>query len=276
MITDDGMHDLFSQALPGDEPDLRDFRPAARADGARLRRRRRIRVGAAALAFSAVLAGTVAATTWPEHTATGPTATGPAASQAATTPRQQLLDALTADPVLRGATVTDGPRSDAVYFEVAQADGAKWELQVVPDPYLSGGVPGRSCGVPSTNECSWVPLPDGSRAATGALSMGGVPNPEGLRHTWLTLETPDGRVVHVISTKLALPNGGYATGTPLPEDQLLALAKNARVLAAIRALPSKSASEEPPPGTPVACKTATRTAPIDPNSGLVSCDFPAK
>ncbi|WP_436774086.1 hypothetical protein [Yinghuangia sp. YIM S09857] len=81
MVREEELHDLFTRALPGpgEEPDLPDFRPIAKREGRRLRRRRRVAAGVGALAVGAVVAGSVTSGTWLPHDATTQVAAGPGA-----------------------------------------------------------------------------------------------------------------------------------------------------------------------------------------------------
>lgn len=83
MVREEELHDLFTRALPDlrEEPDLPDFRPVAKRQGRRLRRRRRVLTGVGVLAVGAVVAGSITAGAWLPQ-GSGPVAAGPGAATA--------------------------------------------------------------------------------------------------------------------------------------------------------------------------------------------------
>ncbi|MCF2528356.1 hypothetical protein [Yinghuangia soli] len=243
MITDDDMHDLFARAIPDDEPSLTDFRPVARAEGTRLRRRRRIRVGAAAIAFTAVLGGTAVlavSTPWSESGGRGSAAASPSVD-----PVEQLRAALAADPALAGSTVTLHQVEGLLIYAVTHPDGSRSRLDVQPQYRKPVGSPRMSCGGPEPRACEWAVLSDGSQAAVDGLHEGGGTRADGFKHTWLEIVLPDGQVIGVSSTNVLDTNAGFLPGDPLPQQQLLGLAKNPAVLAALRAIPYTPVLDEP-------------------------------
>lgn len=226
MVTEEAMHDLFTRALPLDEPTMPDLRAPAREAGRRKRRNHRLRVGAGALALLVAVGG-FAAVALDLDGRLGDSSAGPAATRFGE-PEQRLARALQqALPTGSGVPRFLTGRS-IVSFALVADNGAATELAVMgPRPALPETA--YDCGSPRIR-CDWRALPDGGKVQGGVHDM-----PEGGRVVRVDILTPTGRRLMVSSTNLK-EGSGHEALPPLTVEQLVTLVSNRDVLDALKAL----------------------------------------
>ncbi|WP_405358704.1 hypothetical protein OG535_02985 [Kitasatospora sp. NBC_00085] len=232
---------LFQEVLAQPEPAPPQVLDEVRRGGRRLRRRRRLAVGAGALAVLA-LCGTGAVVA----VGSRPTSVGPAAGGAGGPVRQdgmdqfdklhdRMLAALRASLPAGYVNVVDG--SGPTTFELVREDGGTVAVAaVMGNPLPAGTYPRSPCdaagpaGQAYFVDCRSVTLPDGS---TGWLSKG-TTNPV----TGVTLATPQGRVFGLGG----VPSGGGHDVGPAPLDDLEALVRAPQVAAVLQGVPMDAPS----------------------------------
>ncbi|UGQ14057.1 hypothetical protein LO772_10890 [Yinghuangia sp. ASG 101] len=221
MTTDERMHDFFSRIIPDHEPEMPDLAPVARREGGRLRRRSRLRACVAATAVAAVLGGAATAAV---ELGSGDTDGSSAAAERETRLFTAVRDALPPNTV----SVRALPESGFPSVRVVSADGAVTVFTVI-GPRTALPDESYACGTAAT-PCDWRPLPDGSRAASGHLA-----EPDGTERSWLDIMTPEHRHVTLLATN-AQEGSGHTPGAPLTSEQLVQLASDAKVMAALQGL----------------------------------------
>ncbi|MEV0535232.1 hypothetical protein [Kitasatospora sp. NPDC050463] len=233
---------LFQEVLAQPEPDPPQVLGEVRRGGRRLRRRRRLAVGAGALVVLALCgAGAVVAVE------SRPTSVGPAAGGTGGPEHQdgmdqldkvhdRMLAALRANLPAGYVNVVDG--SGPTTFGLVRPDGGTVAVAAVmgSNPLPAGTYPRNPCdaagpaGQAYFADCRSVTLPDGS---TGWLSKG-TTNPV----TGVTLATPQGKVFGLGG----VPGGGGHDVGPAPLDDLEALVRAPQVAAALQSVPMDAPS----------------------------------
>jgi hypothetical protein len=229
MITDERMHDLFHQVLPEREPGMPDLAPAARRAGRRLRHRSRLRVGVTAIAVATLAGGAVVAVDFGPGRAHE---TSAAASEAEVRLFTAIRNALPPDT----ASARPLPGSDFPALRVVSAQGEVSTI-IVGRPRPAFPEASYSCGTPGT-PCDWRALPDGSRAASGHAAR-----EDGAETSWLDILTPDRRHISMSATN---SEGGsaHSPNPPLTAEELIRLASDAKVMAALRGLSAKPSAQD--------------------------------
>lgn len=256
------VHRMMERALGGEagagQPDL----DAIVREGRRIRRSRRLAFGTAAAAV--VAAGCVG---WAAWTPQFPRSTGslaPALAGAASSPapppadnspgnlhavHSVLLEALSRH-LPAGTRISAG--SDPTSFRLTHPDGSVTTIGALSGLQILGGMPDPCRNSRYTSDCLPVSLPDGSRGWASVVD-------KGMRPGWsvsVAAYTLDGQAFGLVDgdTESLGTSGGFPaspsairmeTGTPLTEQQLIALVAQPDVLAALKKVPTDEVTPVP-------------------------------